>query len=69
MHEDLATVQDVMPNWELQIGAHWTRRMNSGATFYLGAFFEAQLWDWISPGQINSDLGFWGPTFAVGITQ
>ncbi|MFC1759282.1 Lpg1974 family pore-forming outer membrane protein [Planctomycetota bacterium] len=67
--ENLASVQDVMPNWELQIGAHWTRRLNSGSTFYLGAFFEAQLWDWISPGQINSDLGFWGPTFAVGISQ
>lgn len=67
--ENLASIQDVLPTWELQIGAHWTRQLRTGATFYIGAFFEAQLWDWIAPGQINSDLGFWGPTFAVGISQ
>ena len=67
--ETLATVQDVVPNWEIQVGAQWTRRFNYGASFYWGVFFEAQLWDWISPGDINSDLGFWGPTFAIGLTR
>ena len=62
-------VDDVMPVWDLQIGAQWTRRMQSGATFYVGAFFEAELWDWIGPGLISSDMGFWGPTLAIGISQ
>jgi hypothetical protein len=62
-------VEDVMPTWDLQIGAQWTRRLNCGATFHLGAFFEAQLWDWVSPGLINSDLGFWGPTITIGISR
>lgn len=62
-------VDDVMPIWELQIGAQYARRLNSGATLYLGGFFETQLWDFVGPSGINSDLGFWGPTFAVGISR
>ncbi|MCA9199970.1 MAG: hypothetical protein KDA87_20665 [Planctomycetales bacterium] len=65
----ILNVDDVMPVWELQIGALWTRRLQNGASIYLGGFFEAQLWEFLGPSEFTSDLGFWGPTLAVGIAR
>ncbi len=65
---DLKVSNHVLQVWEMQVGVEWSRQLSSGARFFLGAFLEGQVWELpSSPFAISSDLGFFGPTFSVGL--
>jgi hypothetical protein len=62
--------ENVMQVWEVQIGFDYGRSMQNGARLFGGAYLEAQVWEWSNPvGLGSSDLGFFGPTFTVGIAR
>jgi hypothetical protein len=62
--------EHVMQVWEVQIGFDYGRGLQNGARLFGGAYLEAQVWEWSNPvGLGNSDLGFFGPTFTVGIAR
>ena len=56
--------------WEVQVGFEYSRQIASGARLFGAALLEAQVWEWNSPfGVSGGDLGFFGPTIAVGVAR
>jgi hypothetical protein len=56
--------------WEVQVGFEYSRQLASGSRLFGAALLEAQVWEWNSPfGVSGGDLGFFGPTVAVGIAR
>lgn len=64
------TQEQVMQVWEMQIGVDYGRGLQNGARLFGGVYLEAQVWEWSTPLSLgDSDLGFFGPTFTVGIAR
>jgi hypothetical protein len=56
--------------WEVQVGLEYSRQLASGSRLFGAALLEAQVWEWNSPfGVSGGDLGFFGPTVAVGLAR
>ena len=59
-----------MPIWEMQLGLEYNRKTSYGNLF-ARAGVEAQVWD-VPPvviGLFDTHIGFFGPTFAIGVER
>jgi Legionella pneumophila major outer membrane protein precursor len=59
----------MMQVWETRVGLDWTRTLSSGSQLFARVALEAQAWEWAPVAfLIHEDIGFVGPTFALGFT-
>jgi hypothetical protein len=67
---DVAFQEHMVQVWEAQVGFEYSRQLRNSARLFVGAFLEAQVWEWSTPlGVSSSDLAFFGPTAAVGLAR
>jgi len=56
--------------FETRVGAEYSHCLQSGWRLTGGAYFEGQVWGWAPPfGITGRDIGFFGPTFQVGLLR
>ena len=68
--DEIRVSQHLMQAWEFQVGAEWSRPTGRGSELVVRAVYEAQVWEWApSLGLLSMDIGYVGPTFAVGFTR
>jgi hypothetical protein len=57
--------------YEIRVGGEWSRELDCGARLFTSVAYEAQVWE-LAPfalGLLDSNVGFVGPAFAIGIDR